>query len=132
MEHFSKNGNGKAVSEILPPTTPTTTIDGRSLAHRRRSKRQRACIAANIYDGWVRFNPTQRQAADMCGVSLSYVRYALALPPDVRVPANVRPPRRVPVKAVNSAITDRELVNAIRQIGIDRVLTAAVVAEAAE
>jgi hypothetical protein len=133
MHTHSPNDNGKAVT-ILPPT-PTTTIDGRSLAHRQLSKRQRACVAANIFDGWLRLNPTQRQVADMCGVSLSYVRYALALSPDARVPANVRPPRHVSAKTVNgtvSTVTDDDLVKAIRIIGVNRVLDAAIAAEAAE
>jgi hypothetical protein len=127
MANFSPNGNGKAVT-ILPPTTKV--LDGRSLAHRHLTKRQRACLAANICDGLTRIVPTQRQVADMCGVSLSYVRLALTLHPDVRVPANVRP--RVSTKVVNHAITDSELVTAIRKIGVDRVLSAACMAEAAE
>jgi hypothetical protein len=132
MALLSQNGNGYGKITLLPPTTTTKTIDGRSLAHRDLSKPQLAIIAADIYDGRLRFNPTQRQVADICGVSLSYVRFALALPPDVRVPANVRPPRRMTVRAVNYAISDVELVKAIRAIGVNRVLDAAVAAEAAE
>jgi hypothetical protein len=128
MRLHSQNGNGGAV--ILPPTP--RAIDGRSLAHRQLSKRQRACLAANIYDGQTRLNLTQRQAADLLGVSLSYVRFALALPPDVRVPANVRPPRRVSMKVVNTTISNNDLVKVIRAVGVDRVLEAAVAAEAAE
>jgi hypothetical protein len=129
MVYHLKNGNGKAVT-LLPPTPKV--MDGRSLAHRQYTKRQRACLAANLYDGLMRLNPTQRQAADLYGVSLAYVRLALALHPDVRVPANVRPRPRVSAKVVNPTITDIELVKAIRAIGVNRVLDAAVVAEAAE
>jgi len=123
MHSIYRNGNGGAV--IFPPT-PKVVV-GRSLVHRRLNKRQRACLAANYYDGLMRVVPTQRQAADMFGVSLSHMRNALALHPDVRVPANVRP--RVSTKV--HTITDSELVSAIRKIGIDRVLAAACVAEAA-
>jgi hypothetical protein len=130
MEYYSKHGNGGAVT-ILPPPVKKT-VSGYSLAHRHLTKRERAILAANLFDGQVRLTPTQRQVADMCGVSLTYVRYALALPPDVRVPANVRPPRHVPAKVINSDIADSELVKAIRTIGIERVLEAAVAAEAAE
>jgi len=128
MALLSHNGNGRA--EIHPPAPKV--IDGRALAHRDLTKRQRAVLAANIYDGWARINPTQRQVADMCGVSLSYVRIALALHPDVRAPANMRPRPRVSAKVVNLAVTDSDLVKAIRAIGVNRVLDAAVAAEAAE
>jgi|SRR5215470_16943640 len=128
MPLLSQNGNGGAT--LIPPTAKV--IVGRALAHRHLNKRQRACLAADILDGWTRIVPTQRQVADMCGVSLSYVRYALALPPDVRVPANVRPRHVLTKKVVNLSVTDSELVAAIRKIGVDRVLTAACVAEAAE
>jgi hypothetical protein len=111
MEHFLLNGNGGA-GTILPPIKKT--VSGHSLAHRHLTKRERAILAANLFDGLVRLTPTQRQVADLCGVSLTYVRYALALPPDVRVPANVRPPRRVPVKVINSGIADNELVKVSR------------------
>jgi hypothetical protein len=130
MPLLSQNSNGNGGATLIPPT-PTKVIDGRALAHRHLNKRQRACLAANLYDGLTRIVPTQRQVADMCGVSLSYVRLALALPPGMRVPANVRL-RHVSTKAVNHAITDSELVAAIRKIGIDRVLAAACTAEAAE
>ena len=130
VSHNGGNGKGNGGVHVLPPIHKV--IDGRSLAHRDLNKRQRAVLAANLYDGWVRLNPTQRQVADLCGVSLAYVKFALALHPDVRVPANVRPPRRVSMKVVDTAINDRDLVKAIRAIGIDRVLSAACTAEAAE
>jgi hypothetical protein len=137
MAFHSTNGNGGAV--ILPPTPKVLT--GRSLAHRRLDKRQRAILAANVLDKLTVFDPSQKQIAEMFGVSVVYVQLACGLSPGKReailrgwdkTPFAALMPKSGTMKVINSKITDRELVKAVRTIGVERVLTAAVAAEAAE
>jgi hypothetical protein len=124
MGHLLRNGNGGAV--ILPPTPKT--ISGRALAHRRLDKRQRACLAADVIEGFVRVKPTVTQIAVMLDVSPAYIAIARRLPLGKRAAisrgwdptpfaALVHKTVTVPAKVINSTITDADL---------------AVVAEAAE
>lgn len=137
MATLSQNGNGKAVT-ILPPTAPV--ISGRSLAHRRCSKRQLACLAADVIEGLTTINPTQSQVATLFGVSLAYIRIARRFDPGKRAAivrgwdptsfANqVKPDRKV---LVITDASNASLVDLIRKIGVERVLEAACAAEAAE
>jgi hypothetical protein len=137
MVLHSTNGNGGAV--ILPPTPKV--IRGRSLAHKRLDKRQGACLAADVIEGLTVITPTQAQVATMCGVSLAYVRIALGIPPGKRAailrgwdstPFAALITKTGTTKVINTKITDTALVKAIRAIGTERVLNAAVVAETAE
>jgi hypothetical protein len=57
---------------------------GKSLAHRKLDKRQRACLAANLADGLAEFRPTIIQAAMLLGVSAAYVAQARQLTPAKR------------------------------------------------
>jgi hypothetical protein len=118
-------------------------ITGRSLVHRQLDKRQRACLAADVIDGLTTIDPTQRQVADLLGVSLAYVRIARGLSPGKRTAilrawdstpfaALAHKPATVSTKVINSRITDADLVKAVRAVGVNRVLDAAVAAEAAE
>jgi hypothetical protein len=132
------NGNGGAV--ILPPTPKVIT--GQSLVHRRLDKRQRAVLAADVSDGLVRFAPSQKQLADIFGVSIPYIELARKLSPGKRQailrgwdPMSFAAPKTgtsMSVKVINSTLTDDELVKTIRAVGVNRVLEAAVAAEAAE
>jgi hypothetical protein len=134
------NGNGGAF--ILPPTPKV--IHGASLAHRHLNARQRAVLAADALDGLVRYVPTQNQTAAEFGVSVPYITAARRLSPDQRAAilqgsdstsfAELIQPRQRRLKLLtpNLAITDDELVKAVRAVGVNRVLDAAVAAEAAE
>jgi hypothetical protein len=57
---------------------------GRSVAHRKLDKRQRACLAANLADGLATLQPTIVQAAMLLGVSPAYVAQAQCLTPERR------------------------------------------------
>jgi hypothetical protein len=127
---------------LLPPTPKSIT--GRSLAHQILDKRQRACLAADVAEGLVQLGLTQAQLATVFDVSPSYVALARKLPAGKRAailrgwdPTSFASLmiRKISVPAksvVNTDISDSDLVAQIRAIGLDRVLTAAVVAEAAE
>jgi hypothetical protein len=143
MGHHSTNGNGGAVT-ILPPTPKVIT--GQSLAHRELDKRQRAVLAADMFDGTVPFRPTQAQSALICGVSVTYVTAARKLSPgersailqgyDVtRFADLLRPPRQLslamPVLPTVKVLPDSVLENLIRSAGIERVLDIAAAVERA-
>jgi hypothetical protein len=139
MDHHSKNGNGGAVT-ILPPTT---TMNGRGLAHRQLDARQRAVLAADVLDGTVRLNPSQKQLADLFGVSIPYIQAARRLSAGKRTailrgwdPTSfadlVHPQRQLRLKlpVPNCAsITNVQLEHVIRAVGVERVLEAAVQVE---
>jgi hypothetical protein len=140
MALLSLNGNGGASN---PPPTPKV-LYGASLAHRHLNARQRAVLAADALDGLVRFAPTQNQVAAAFGVSVPYIMAARRLSPDQRATilqgsdstsfAELIQPRqrRLKLRLPNFAITNDELVRAVRAVGVNRVLDAAIAAEAAE
>jgi hypothetical protein len=138
------NGNGAAIPSI------TKTITGASLAHRRLDKRQRAILAADVFDGLVRFTPTQAQLAQAFGVSVPYIELARRLSPEKRAAildgqdpvsfaALLNPPQRVcagcgvslagPVIPNMRVITDADLEQMIRAVGLERALAVAVQVE---
>jgi hypothetical protein len=141
MEFHSKNGNGGA--EILPPTTKVIT--GQSLAHRQLDKRQRACLAADVLDGMVRFTPTMAQIASILNVSPTYVLAASKLTPGKRNailrggdPVSftdlVRPTRQLQLRLPTpncASITNSYLKTVIRAAGVERTLEAACAVESA-
>jgi len=142
MDLRSHTGNGGAVT-ILPPTP--TTIRGRSLANRKLDKRQRACLAADVVEGLTAVAPTQAQAAAMLGVSATYIQIARKLPPGKRAAilhgfdptsfAELKLPRHLALPIpdakvmIKSEITDTELEDLARTVGVDRMLAAAVAVE---
>lgn len=138
MAVHSQNGNGGAV--ILPPLA--RVISGRGLSHRKLDKRQLAVMAANAYDGQLMVVPTMKHCAGMFGVSVTYVRLALGFSPDKREAilrgldptsfATLLIRKTGKTKVINTEITDAELIEAVRVIGTNRVLNAAVAVEAAE
>jgi hypothetical protein len=111
----------------------------------RLNKRQRACHAANVIEGLTVITLTQKLVAAILGVSQPYVNFARTLPPGQRqailcgldstpFTTLMKPVNNgiKPGKTLRTDITDAELVKAVRQIGVNRVLNAAIAAEAAE
>jgi hypothetical protein len=139
---------GPQAATLLPPI-PTRTIVGAGLANRRLDKCQRACLAADVLDGIVMFSPSQKQLADLLGVSVPYINAARRLLPGKRAailkgwdPTSftdlMNPPKqmslampKVPAITVIDAteISDSYLATVIRAAGVDRVLEAAIAAE---
>jgi hypothetical protein len=120
------------------------TISGAGLAQRRRrmSAAERACLGADVVDGRVVLQGlTIKSVAALVGTSVGYVNRALRLTPAQRqaVCDGERPlvaPRARPRAGCWSgapidweAVGDEMLVEAIRKIGIDRAINAAVAAE---
>jgi len=115
------------------------TISGAGLSQlrRRMTAVERAVLAAEIIDGRVILQGlTTRTVADLTGSNLAYVHAALSLSVNEREqvlngtrsliePAEVR--SRPPMDWARFG--QLELVEAVKQIGVDRVLDAAVAAE---
>jgi hypothetical protein len=111
------------------------------LAHKSLNKRQRAIIAAEIVDGAAWLVPTQSQAATILGVNSSYVRIARSLSPSRRMAIlrgedqtsfavlSARLAPRLKVARGNGHIDDAALINLVQNIGVDRLLTAAIAVE---
>jgi hypothetical protein len=139
MDYRSKNGNGGAV--ILPPTPQV--LRGQSLAHRNLDARKRACLAADVIDGMVRFVPTQKELAAIFDVNVVYIELARRLSLHKRA-AIVRgldrtsfaelskPQRQLQLKLPAphcASITNAYLENVIRTVGIERMLEIAAAVE---
>jgi hypothetical protein len=67
----SKNGTGAA--------RPATVERGASHAHRKLTKRERACFAAAIYDGRIVYQPTRQELAQIFGISTPLIDAARQL-----------------------------------------------------
>jgi hypothetical protein len=119
-------------------------ITGVSLVHRRLSKAQRAVLAANVIDGLARYVPTNQQVYADFGVSQPYVDIARRLTPQRReailqgedrtsFATLVNPPRQMslamPVIPNMRVITDADLEQMIRAVGLERALAVAVQVE---
>jgi hypothetical protein len=133
------NGNGSATTAAPPVVT------GASLVHRHLDKRQKAVLAANVVDGLARFVPTNRQIADIFGVSVAYIDVARRLSPSKRNAilggrdstsfVSLLNGRRQPVLLVPRSVSngreqvDPVLIDMIRAVGVERILDAAVVVE---
>jgi len=116
-------------------------ITGASLAQRRRRmcKAERAILAADIIDGRIVLQGlTVKTIAGLVGTNISYVYQALKLTPEQREAVRrgdrrLILPQPAPAPAFDwSAVSDDVLIEAIRQVGLDRALSAAVEAERAE
>jgi hypothetical protein len=136
--------NGRPAAATLLPPIPTRTIVGAGLANRHLDKRQRACLAADVIDGVVTFIPSQQQLAHIFGVSVPYIELARKLPIGKRTailrgfdPVSfaelMNPPRQLslagPVIPNMKVITDSDLEQMIRAVGLERALAAAVAVE---
>jgi hypothetical protein len=124
---------------LLPPI-PTRTIVGAGLANCHLDKRQRACLAADVIDGLVTFIPSQKQLADLLGVSVPYINVARRLSAGKRTAilrgwdstsfTDLVCPQQRQLLAPNCAsITNLQLEHVIRAVGVDRALEAAVAVE---
>jgi hypothetical protein len=126
-----------------PLPLPTRTIAGAGLANRYLDKRQRACLVADVIDGAVTFIPSQKQLADIFGVSVPYIELARKLPVGKRIailrgldPVSfaelLRPQRQLRLKLpapMCASVTNLQLEHVIRTVGIERALEAAVAVE---
>jgi hypothetical protein len=133
MHSYIGNGHGTA---ILPPI-PTKTILGAGIANRHLDARQKACLAADVLDGLVTFIPSQKQLADLLGVSVPYINVARKLSPGKRVAilkgrdstsfeGLVHPQHRQLLVPNCASITNSYLETVIRAVGIDRTLEVAI------
>jgi hypothetical protein len=136
------------------PESIASPVTGRFLAHNRYSHVERAFLAADLYLGAKRLTrPTLLQAAALGRVSRTYVQLA-ANPRAQQARADIEAgcvplvpvrganghdsrPTINAIKALHRAllsipILDSDLVTLVRSVGVDRVLDAAVAAEAAQ
>jgi hypothetical protein len=126
---YRHNGNG---------ASGLRSISGASLAQLIRAKTpsQRAVIAADVIDGrLVIVGLTAKSVTTLCGANTNYVAAALKCTPEQRelvkrgerqlIPARSR--RRAAIDW--SALNDDDLVEAVRRIGLERALAAAVAVE---
>jgi hypothetical protein len=139
MDLHSRNGNGGAV--LLPPTP--RTIGGRGLARRKLDQRQKACMVADVLAGVTVLTPSQKQLADIFGVSVIYVMAARKLSPEKRAAilrgedstifaALAHPARQLQLALpapMCASVTNLQLEHVIRTVGVERVLEAAVAVE---
>jgi hypothetical protein len=123
----------------LVPTSKTSAplrvIRGRSLAQRKLGAAQKASIAAGILAGEVTIELSVSQLARLVGVSVPYISAARQLTPEVRrsiadgegtlsFTLLLKSPLSLP-----KPVTDTQLVNIIRDAGLDRTLAAACAVE---
>jgi hypothetical protein len=113
-------------------------ITGASLAQRRRrmSAAERACLGADIVDGRIVLQGlTVKAIAALVGVNVGYVDHALRLTPEQRAEVCrgsrplVLPRTRGPAPIDWAKIDDATLVEAVRRIGLERTLDAAIAAD---
>jgi hypothetical protein len=137
---------GPQAATLLPPI-PTRTIVGAGLANCHLDKRQRACLAADVIDGLVTFIPSQKQLADLLGVSVPYINVARRLSAGKRTailrgwdPVSFTglmnpPPRQLSLVGPvipdmrmtdTTKITNSYLEAVIRAVGVDRTLEVAI------
>src|SRR5262245_24792982 len=132
--YYHRNGVATAAPRV---------VSGRGITHRRLDKRQRAVLAADIFDGLAVLQPSARQLARQLGVNEGYVRLARDLTPEKRKailsgrdstsfrrllnPLTAR--RALPAPTLKPAMTDEHLVALAQQLGADRWLSAGARAE---
>jgi hypothetical protein len=110
-------------------------ISGRALAHRRLNARQRAVIAAQLLEQEVAIDLSVRQSAQLLGVSVPYImvalrlssaeREAIAIGEDLTSFTNLLPRASKPLALQMLPVTDLELADIVRSVGIERVLAVA-------
>ena len=126
---YSPNGNGASHRRCL---------SGASLAQlkRKMSPAARAVLAANVLDGRVVIvGLTRKTVTALCGSSPNYVSAALRTTPEQRAAIvrgerpliRPRPPAPAPIDWAK--IDDAPLVEAVRRIGLERTLDAAIAAD---
>jgi hypothetical protein len=127
--HYNANGNGASRRRCL---------SGASLAQlvRNMSPSDRAILAADILDGnVVIMGLTRRTVTAMCGATSAYVDAALRCTPEQRAAIArgerrlILPRSRAPAPFDWAKIDDTTLVEAVRRIGLERTLDAAIAAD---
>jgi hypothetical protein len=102
--------------------TTAPSITGRTIARGRKSKSQKAALAAMILLGELKLdNLTKKQIAKLLGVSESYVGKALSLDAADR---EAMAEGRLTLAAVPTNPTDKEIEKTVRAAGVDRVWAA--------
>jgi hypothetical protein len=126
-----------------PTATAVPSLTGRFLAHNRHDHVAHAFFAGDLVLGKIRLvQPTVTQAAFLAGVNRTYVHWALKRqaergaieaglvplvpPPHMAAKTNGTAP------TTESGIVDSGLVQFVRSVGINRVLEAAIAAEATQ
>ena len=126
---YNANGNGASQRRCL---------SGASLAQlvRNMSPSERAILAADILDGnVVIMGLTRRMVTAMCRADATYVAAALHTTPEQRAAiargerSLIRPRPRTPAPIDWTKIDDATLVEAVRRIGLERTLDAAIAAD---
>jgi hypothetical protein len=115
-----------------------TPVTGRHLAHAHKSRIERAFMAADLFTGAkVLTEPTVVQAASLAGVNRTYAHWAVKRLNGLRsagfvplMPHAAPKAENLPVPRIE--IPDFEHVEFVRSVGVNRVLDAAVLAEAAQ
>ena len=123
-------------------TNSVKTMSGKGLSHRKLDKRQRAVIAANACDGIVDIDLSNRQIAELFGVSISYIWIARQLSSEERAAIlsgkdttsfhDLAKHLALPAPKKNGnghALDDAALLEIVRTAGVNRVLDAAVKAD---
>jgi hypothetical protein len=135
------NGNGAA--------RPVVVVRGRSLALRTKlTKTERALLAADVYDGTKRYQPTRRELAVLFGVSGNMIDRARRLTAEQRQlitngwvsslayfdpwPRPLALPKPAPTVEINSIIDDETIRTMTAAAGVDRVVDIAAALEAAQ
>jgi len=124
-----------------PGAMPVSSLTGRFLAHNRRSRVDRAFLAADLYFGAKRLTmPTLVQAATLAGVNRTYAFWATkpqAQRPRAEIEAGLMPlvpaaPARTngngTAVSIMPGIDDAELMHIANLVGPDRMLAAAIAA----
>ena len=114
------------------------SISGASLSQklRRLNASQRAVLAADIIDGrLVVMGLTRKAVTSLCGASVNYVNAALRTTPEQRAAiargerSLIRSRPRTPAAIDWNSINNDVLVEAVRRVGIERTLNAAIAAD---
>ena len=123
--------------------TPIPALSGRFLAFNRKSRVVRAFLAADLHSGAKRLvKPTMVQSAFLAGVNRAYAHWAAnrqaerseieaglipLVPPSVsKLNGTLLP------ASITGFVSDSDVVDFVRSVGINRVLEAAVTVEAAQ
>lgn len=119
---------------------PPRVISGRSLVHRKLSAPQKAAIAARLLAGEAIIQLSTTQLRQFLGVSVSYIRAASQLTPAKReaiangtdktsftilMPSSKKQAALPRPITDDTDITDVQLANIIRSVGVDRALAVA-------
>jgi DNA-binding transcriptional regulator YdaS (Cro superfamily) len=140
---YSSYTNGGAGAAIPPAATVIPVVNGAGLANRRLTPTQLAVLGADADDGAVRIKLSLTQIADLLGVSATYIRqarklghlqrHAIMRGTETRSLADLVPPRQLSLAGPElpdlRAVSDADLEQMIRAVGLERALAVAVAVE---